>query len=109
VNNPEELDGPDREAQFKAEAARRAHVSLDAVNAMSPTDIQVSTILFNAVVALRNLSIEATQAGEEPDAVVPQTIDQLNAMNPIYVHEQIHRTSASLLGALPPAAGQNDD
>jgi hypothetical protein len=104
VNNTDEPDGPDREAHFKAEAARRAGVSLDAVNAMSPVDIQVSTILFNAVVALRNLSIEATQVGEEPDAVVPQTIDQLNAMNPIYVHEQIHRAAASLLG--PPPSGR---
>ncbi|PRY43312.1 hypothetical protein [Umezawaea tangerina] len=108
MNSTELPDGPEREAHFKVEAARRAGVSLDAVHAMSPVDIQVSTILFNAVGALRNLSIEATQAGEEPDLVIPQTIDQLNAMNPIYVHEQVHQAAASLLGPQPPTTGQND-
>lgn len=91
---------------MKAEAARKTGVSLDAVEAMSETDVEVSTILFGAVNALRRLSDEALAAGEVPDLVVQQTIDHLRLINPIFVHERIHRSAAELLGP-PTATDQN--
>lgn len=86
-----------------AEAAQKTGVSLDAIEAMSPADVAVSTILFNAIADLRGLITEALNAGEKPELVLQQTVDQLQLINPVYVHERVHQSVAGLLS--PPSTG----